>query len=157
MIKYEFQPLQSGGGLGLNQNELQRNPQLFDYVVHDLNADPNLPFEADRFDVVISTVSIEYLIHPIAVFSEIARTLKRDGLFVMKFSNRWFLTKSIKIWKEIHEFERMGLVLEYFIRSGNFKNLHTYSIRGLPRPHEDKYYPDLIYPDPVYAVWGRKR
>jgi hypothetical protein len=51
----------------------------------------------------------------------------------------------------------MGLVLEYFIRSGRFKDLHTYSIRGLPRPHNDKYYPDLRYSDPVYAVWGRKR
>jgi hypothetical protein len=50
----------------------------------------------------------------------------------------------------------MGMVLEYFIRSGGFKNLQTYSIRGLPRPHEDKYFPNLRYSDPVYAVWGQK-
>jgi hypothetical protein len=50
----------------------------------------------------------------------------------------------------------MGLVLEYFIRSGGFKNLQTYSIRGLPRPHDDKYFPDLPFSDPIFAVWGQK-
>jgi SAM-dependent methyltransferase/FKBP-type peptidyl-prolyl cis-trans isomerase 2 len=144
-------------GLGLNENELRRNPQLLDYVVHDLNEDPVLPFESGSFDVVVNTVSIEYLIHPVAVFSEIARSLKPGGVFVITFSNRWFPTKAIRIWKDIHEFERMGLVLEYFIRSGEFKDLQTYSIRGLPRPRADKYYPDLRFSDPVYAVWGRKR
>ena len=144
-------------GLGLNEKELRRNPRLHDYAVHDLNQNPVLPFESDHFDVVVNTVSIEYLIYPLEIFSEIARVLKSNGYFVVTFSNRWFPTKSIKIWKEIHEFERMGLVLEYFIRSGKFKDLHTYSIRGLPRPHEDRYYPDLRFSDPVYAVWGRKR
>ena len=144
-------------GLGLNEEELRRNPQLLGYKVHDLNANPSLPFEAGQFDVIVNTVSIEYLIHPLEVFSEIARVLKPDGYFVITFSNRWFPTKAIKIWKDIHEFERMGLVLEYFIRSGKFRDLHTYSIRGLPRPREDVYYPDLRFSDPVYAVWGRKR
>ena len=143
-------------GLGLNEKELSKNPQLQDYAVRDLNQDPVLPYESDRFDVVVNTVSIEYLIYPLEIFSEIARVLKSDGYFVITFSNRWFPTKAIKIWKEIHEFERMGLVLEYFIRSGKFKDLHTYSIRGLPRPGEDKYYPDLRLSDPVYAIWGRK-
>ena len=50
----------------------------------------------------------------------------------------------------------MGMVLEYFLGAGGFKNLQTYSIRGLPRPLDDKYFPDLIYSDPVYAVWGQK-
>jgi hypothetical protein len=30
-------------------------------------------------------------------------------------------------------------------------------MRGLPRPHDDKYFPEIIYSDPLYAVWGRKR
>jgi hypothetical protein len=50
----------------------------------------------------------------------------------------------------------MGLVLEYFIRSGGFKNLQTYSIRGLPRLHDDKYFPDLLLSDPIFAVWKQK-
>jgi hypothetical protein len=143
--------------LGLNEKELRKHPQLSDHVIHDLNEKPTLPFEAEYFDVVVCTVSIEYLIHPLTVFSEIARVLRPDGYFVITFSNRWFPTKAIKIWKDIHEFERMGLVLEYYIRSGRFRDLQTYSIRGLPRPREDKYYPDLRFSDPIYAVWGRKR
>jgi FKBP-type peptidyl-prolyl cis-trans isomerase 2 len=144
-------------GLGLNENELRKNPQLNGYVVYDLNNNHVLPFETGYFDAVVCTVSIEYLIHPIAVFTEIARILKPNGIFIVTFSNRLFPTKAIKVWKEIHEFERMGLVLEYFIRSKKFNELQTYSIRGLPRPRDDIYFPDLRYSDPVYAVWGRKK
>ena len=143
-------------GLGLNEQELKKNTHLTEKVVQDLNLITKLPFESNSFDAVICTVSVEYLVHPLAVFAEVARILRSDGYFIVMFSNRWFPTKAIKIWKELHEFERMGLVLEYFIRSGAFKNLQTYSIRGLPRPHDDKYYPDLLYSDPIYAVWGQK-
>jgi FKBP-type peptidyl-prolyl cis-trans isomerase 2 len=144
-------------GLGLNGPELEMNSRLDEQVVQDLNLNPGLPFESASFDAVICTVSVEYLIEPLAVFEEVNRVLRNDGYFIVAFSNRWFPTKAIKIWKELHEFERMGMVLEYFIRSGGFKNLQTYSFRGLPRPHDDKYFPDLIYSDPVYAVWGQKR
>jgi hypothetical protein len=143
-------------GLGLNERELKKNSRLTERLVQDLNVNSKLPFESNSFDVVVCTVSVEYLINPLAVFEEVSRLLRSDGYFVVTFSNRWFPTKAIKIWKKLHEFERMGMVLEYFIRSGGFKNLQTYSIRGLPRPHEDKYFPDLRYSDPVYAVWGQK-
>jgi hypothetical protein len=143
-------------GLGLNQNELKKNPQLSDFLIQDLNAEARLPFESDTFDAVINTVSVEYLTDPLAIFREVSRVLRPDGYFIITFSNRWFPTKAIKIWQELHEFERMGLVLEYFLRAGGFKDLQTYSFRGLPRPHDDKYFPDLLFSDPVYAVWGRK-
>ncbi len=76
---------------------------------------------------------------------------------VMIFSNRWFPPKAVRIWKEVHEFERMGLVLEYLLKTGSFENLHTFSMRGLPRPETDKYIGQQRLSDPVYAVWGRKR
>jgi SAM-dependent methyltransferase/FKBP-type peptidyl-prolyl cis-trans isomerase 2 len=144
-------------GLGLNESELGKNSQLTETVVQDLNLNSKLPFESNSFDAVICSVSVEYLVDPLAVFTEVDRILRADGYFILTFSNRWFPTKAIKIWKELHEFERMGLVLEYFIRSGGFRNLQTYSIRGLPRPHDDKYFPDLWYSDPIYAVWGQKK
>jgi SAM-dependent methyltransferase len=144
-------------GLGLNADELKKNSQLSDFVVHDLNADTTLPFESNIFDAVVNTVSVEYLIDPLAVFREVYRILKPAGHFIITFSNRWFPAKAIRIWQELHEFERMGLVLEYFLRAGGFTDLQTYSIRGLPRPHDDKYFPDLLFSDPVYAVWGRKQ
>jgi FKBP-type peptidyl-prolyl cis-trans isomerase 2 len=144
-------------GLGLNDLELKKNSRLSEHVVQDLNLCPVLPFESDSFDAVLCTVSVEYLTNPLAIFEEVARVLRTDGYFIVTFSNRWFPTKAIRIWKELHEFERMGMIVEYFIRSGGYKNLQTYSFRGLPRPHDDKYFPDLIYSDPVYAGWGQKR
>jgi FKBP-type peptidyl-prolyl cis-trans isomerase 2/SAM-dependent methyltransferase len=144
-------------GLGLNEKELKRNAQLSEHRVSDLNTDADLPFESNSFDVVVNTVSVEYLTNPIIVFREVCRVLRPEGYFVITFSNRWFPTKAIRIWHELHEFERMGLVLEYFLRAGGFKDMQTYSIRGLPRPHDDKYYPELMFSDPVYAVWGLKR
>ena len=143
-------------GLGLNERELKKNRQLSKRVVQDLNLNSRLPFESNSFDAVVCTVSVEYLIDPLAVFAEVSRVLRPDGYFIVTFSNRWFPTKAIKIWQELHEFERMGMILEYFLRSGGFKDLQTYSIRGLPRPHDDKYFPDLWYSDPIYAIWGQK-
>jgi len=143
-------------GLGLNELELQKNPQLNNYVVHDLNEAPVLPFEPDAFDAVVCTISVEYLTGPLSIFKEVAKVLRPEGYFVLTFSNRWFPPKVVKIWQDIHEFERMGLVLEYFIRSERFKDLQTYSVRGMPRPKDDKYFPDLTFSDPIFAVWGQK-
>jgi FKBP-type peptidyl-prolyl cis-trans isomerase 2 len=144
-------------GLGLNQAELNSNPRLSESIVQDLNTNPDLPFDADTFDVVLCTVSVEYLIDPLTVFNEVARVVKPGGHLVVTFSNRWFPPKVIQLWTELHEFERMGLVLEYFMQTEAFEDLHTYSMRGLPRPHDDKYFPEFFYSDPLYAVWGRKR
>ena len=144
-------------GLGLNEVELQRNKMLGAYRIHDLNADPALPFGDRIFDAVLCSLSVEYLIHPLVVFSEVARVLKPGGTFVVTFSNRWFEPKTIRLWTELHEFERMGLVLEYFRSTPWFDALHTYSVRGLVRPPNDKYYGRLPYADPVYAVWGKRK
>ena len=143
-------------GLGLNSEELKRNRQLSDYVVQDLNRNKTLPYENNAFDVVLNTMSVEYLTDPIAIFREVARVLRPGGQFVVTFSNRWFPPKAIRVWEELHDFERMGLVSEYFMRSGGFTDINTYSIRGLPRPHDDKYFPEFRYSDPIYAVWGQK-
>jgi SAM-dependent methyltransferase len=93
---------------------------------------------------------------PFEVFEEVARILRPGGFFVVTFSNRWFPPKVVRIWQEMHEFERVGLVLEYFLRSGAYHHLKTYSIRGLPRPESDKYYPNIPVSDPVFAVWGQR-
>jgi FKBP-type peptidyl-prolyl cis-trans isomerase 2 len=147
-------PLKSLTGLGMNRQELEANDRLTDYVVHDLNANPRLPFHDKDFDAVICSLSIEYLTRPFEIFEEINRVLKPGGIFIVTFSNRWFPPKAIHIWSELHEFERMGLVLEFFLKSGQYENLQTYSMRGLPRPQDDKYYSQILFSDPVYAVWG---
>jgi SAM-dependent methyltransferase len=144
-------------GLGMNPVELEQNPMLAHKVVHDLNRNPLLPFDDESFDGIICTASIEYLISPMAVFSELGRVLKPDAPLIITFSNRWFPPKAIKVWGHAHEFERIGLVLEYFINSDIFEKLHSYSLRGLPRPEDDKYAGQLQSSDPVYAAWGTKR
>lgn len=144
-------------GLGLNRDELEKNPELDKYVLHDLNQNPVLSFESEKFDAVICTVSVEYLTRPLEVFREIYRVLNPGGLFIVTFSNRWFPPKAIGIWAQLHDYERMGLVLEYFLLGNGFEDLHTWSIRGLPRPEDDKYADRLLVSDPVYAVWGAKQ
>jgi len=143
-------------GLGMNESELQSNPVLEDYFVHDLNKEPLIPYHDETFDVVICTASVEYLINPVKVFEQIKRVLKSGGLCIMTFSNRWFPTKSIKLWSELHEFERVGLVMEYFSQSGWKGDLNTLSSRGLHRPVDDPYYAKNQTSDPVYAVWCNK-
>lgn len=144
-------------GLGLNQKELEHNRQLTESIVQDLNVESQLPFADKAFDLILCTVSVEYLVNPLGMFEEAARVLKPGGYLVITFSNRWFPTKATRLWTELHEFERMGLVLEYFMQAQAFEDLHTYSMRGLPRPHGDKYFPEFLYSDPLYAVWGRKQ
>jgi len=144
-------------GLGMNLAELEANAVLAERVVQDLNLDPTLPFADASFDGAVCTVSVEYLVKPFEVFAEIARVLKPGARFVVTFSNRWFPPKVINIWQGCHEFERMGIVLEYFLRSGCFASLETFSLRGLPRPEDDKYAGQFPLSDPVYAVWGERR
>ncbi|OQX24490.1 MAG: hypothetical protein BWK80_20520 [Desulfobacteraceae bacterium IS3] len=142
-------------GLGMNQEEMADNPQLSDYLVHDVNQNPKLPFENQQFDLVICTVSAEYMTCPVEVFSDAARILRPGGYFVLTFSNRWFPPKVISLWTELHEFERIGLVTEYFLRSGYYEHIETLSSRGWSRPADDKYYAQMPFADPVYAVWGQ--
>ena len=39
------------GRLGMNRDELQRNPVLMDFDVKDLNVDPKLPYDDNTYDV----------------------------------------------------------------------------------------------------------
>jgi len=54
-------------GLGMNAREMAENPQLDDFVVHDLNKKIRMPFDDNSFDMVICTVSVEYLMNPGAI------------------------------------------------------------------------------------------
>lgn len=141
-------------GIGMNENELKQNRQLNDYRVQDLNADSRLGFEENTFDRVICSLSVEYLIDPVPLFKEAARVLKPGGRLMISFSNRWFPEKVTHVWKELHDFERMGLVLEYFLSAHRFESFTTYSHRGYPRPLTDKYSDQLHQSDPLYVVSG---
>ncbi|MFB2770146.1 class I SAM-dependent methyltransferase [Pelatocladus sp. BLCC-F211] len=108
-------------GHGLNAEELARNPRLDHYFVQDLNENPRLPLPEQEFDAVLNCVSVQYLQYPEAVFSEIYRVLKPDGIAIISFSNRMFFQKAIQAWRDASEGSRVELV------KGYFKSVHGFT------------------------------
>ena len=101
-------------GHGLNAEELAKNPRLDHYFVQNLNQQQVLPFADQSFDAVISTVSVQYLQYPEAIFIEIHRILKVGGIAIISFSNRMFYQKAIQAWRDGSESDRTKLVFKYF-------------------------------------------
>ncbi len=143
-------------GLGLNPNELASNPALTEWIIHDLNQEPKLPFPDDYFDAVINTVSVDYITAPVEVFAEVGRILKPDGLFLVIFSNRMFPQKATKIWRQSNEEERILLVEDFFSQSQMFEDTNVFISKGKPRPTDDKYAHLGIPSDPIYAIYAWK-
>jgi SAM-dependent methyltransferase len=141
-------------GLGLNKNELSKNESLTEFIIHDLNENPILPFLDNTFDAVINTVSVDYMTKPIEVFQEVSRILKPGGLFLVIFSNRLFPEKAVKIWSRSNDEGRTMLVENYFKWAGGFSKSLIYASQGDPRPKDDPYADFGIPSDPVFAVYG---
>lgn len=142
-------------GLGVNEEQLQANPLLRERIVHDLNAEPCLPFCDSEFDVVVNTMSVDYLTRPVEIFREVSRVLKPNGIFFVVFSNRTFPPKAVSIWKTSTEAERVDLVRHFFSHAERFFLDGFFESKGKPRPKDDKHYSLGIPSDPIYAVWGR--
>ena len=106
--------------LGMNPRELQANAMATDWVVHDLNTNPTLPFADAVFDDVVCCVSVDYLTRPVEVFAEVGRVLRPDGRFVVTWSNRCFPTKAIRGWLMADEEGRRRIVQSYFDASTRF-------------------------------------
>jgi len=138
-------PYQRVVGLGMNEEELADNPELDQFVVHNLNSGEPLPFEDNTFDAVLCAVSVQYLTRPIETFREVARVLKPGAPFVVTFSNRCFPTKAVNLWLHTDDQAHLQIVMLYFLATRQFDNI-TYQDRSPGPPF-----------DPLYAVWGRKR
>jgi SAM-dependent methyltransferase len=130
--------------LGMNPMELERNPQATSRVLHDLNAEPELPFADGTFDAAVCCVSVDYLVRPLEVFDSVARVLRPDGLFVCTFSNRCFPTKAIRGWLETDDETHCAIVATYF-------RLAT----GWSEPVAERR-ETAAGQDPLYAVWARR-
>ena len=142
--------------LGLNQEELAANPSAASYIVQDLNQKTVLPYGSATFDTLICTASIEYLVEPQKVINETARILRSGGRSLIAFSNRCFPTKAIKLWAELHDYEKIGFVIDLLERTGEFTDISTLSVRGYPRPEDDPHQ-EIFHSDPVYLVSARKK
>jgi SAM-dependent methyltransferase len=129
--------------LGMNHAELDANPAAAERIVHDLNADPVLPFADGSFDDAVCCVSVGYLVQPVAVFREVRRVLRPGGRFVCTFSNRLFPTKAVRAWLATDDQTHCGLVAEYFRASSGW----TAATAQLRTPIE-------VPGDPLYAVWA---
>lgn len=105
-------------GVGMNAAELARNPRLTEYVVHDLNAQPQLPFADAAFDGAIICVSIQYLTSPFTVLRELARVMRPGSPAIVTFSNRCFPTKAVAIWQALGDEGHEKLVSHYFTTAG---------------------------------------
>lgn len=147
-------------GLGMNAEELAANPRLGGdsarRVVHDLNADPHLPFADASFDAVLLSLSVEYLTDPRAVLAEAARVLAPGGRLLVSFSDRYFPTKAVRLWTELHSFERLGFVLSLLRETGAFTDLNTETLRGRPRPYDDPHAHELRCSDPLFLAEGTR-
>jgi SAM-dependent methyltransferase len=126
-------------GLGMNTAEMADNPQLDAFVVHDLNQDPALPYPDRGFDAVLCAVSVQYLVHPVEVFTDVRRVLTPGGVVVVSFSNRCFPTKAVAAWLHGDDADHCVLVRGYLQAAGFSGVVH----QQLPSPD-----------DPVFVVTG---
>jgi SAM-dependent methyltransferase len=131
--------------LGMNPDELNANPAAAVTVVHDLNAEPRLPFPDGSFDAVVCCVSVDYLTRPVEVFTDVARVVRPGGTFVCTFSNRCFPTKAIRGWIYADDERRCEIVGQYFRLSGCWDE-----------PHSQRRTPASHLGDPLLAVWSRR-
>jgi ubiquinone/menaquinone biosynthesis C-methylase UbiE len=108
-------------GLGMNEVELAKNPRLTQHTVHNLNADPELPFPDTSFDAVLNAVSVQYLTKPVKVFTSVARVLRPGGVHLVALSHRCFPTKAVRAWWALGPKERLQLVRTYFDLSEGYE------------------------------------
>ena len=108
---------------GMNRRELEANPRLDDFAVHDLNANPQLPFEDAAFDAVTCCVSVQYLTRPIEVFADVARVCRAGAPLIVTFSNRCFPTKAVAAWQQLNDRGHLQLVAHYLDAAGDWENI----------------------------------
>ena len=130
--------------LGMNPAELAANRAATEWLVHDLNTDPVVPFDDASFDAVTCCVSVDYLVRPLDVFAEVARVLRPGGPLVCTFSNRCFPTKAIRGWLRADDAGRGAIVGQYFAATPGFGPV-VVEHRNPGRRG-----------DPLYAVWASR-
>jgi len=129
---------------GMNATELAANEAADEHIVHDLNADPNLPFGDSEFDAVTCCVSVDYLTRPLEVFADVARVLRPGGVFVCTFSNRCFPTKAIRGWLSTDDEGHVAIVRAYFELTDGFDD------------RVSQHRNPGAASDPLYAIWARR-
>jgi hypothetical protein len=130
-------------GHGMNAEELAANPRLDRWFIQDLNQDPVLPLAAASLDAAMICVGVQYLQQPVAVLSDLARTLRPGAPLAISFSNRCFPTKAVALWLNLGPRDHARLV-DLYLRAAGFADVQTHVLR------------DGRTSDPMTAVVGRR-
>lgn len=144
-------------GLGIEEQKLQENKALIDYIIQDINQNPALPFPENTFDIVLCTASFEYIVRPQEIMHEVVRILKPGGMFLIIFSDRYHPEKVIKLWQETSDRERLEYIQSMFEKSALFTSPQTFISRGKPRLKDSRNSHLHCPSDPIYAVYADKK
>ncbi len=141
-------------GHGLNEEELRKNPRLNHYFLQNLNVNLQLPLLDQDFDAVLCAVSVQYLQYPEAIFSEIYRILKPNGIAIFSFSNRMFYQKAISVWRDSSDSQKVYLVQNYFKSVNGFSKPEVITLKNETPSFLAMFGIGSV--DPFYAVFAQK-
>lgn len=117
-------------GIGMNEEELASNNQLYMHYTQNLNINPSLSqFEDNSFDVITNVVSVDYLTKPKEIFEEMHRVLRPGGIALMSFSNRCFPSKAVAMWLQADDIERLTIVASYFHYSAEWSSIEALDVK----------------------------
>ncbi|EKX47614.1 hypothetical protein GUITHDRAFT_157604 [Guillardia theta CCMP2712] len=162
----EDKPFREVVGLGMNMEEMLANEELTDRVVQDLNEDPVLPFEDERFDAVVCASSVQYFTQPELVLAEAARVLRPGGVLILSFTDKAFASKAIEGWKSRGNLKRCELVMDCVRACSSFTTpeliweVNPFSSLGLMLPAlrestgGDPFMAVVAYKDTPPAGWA---
>lgn len=120
-------------GVGMNEEELSANEQLFVHYRQDLNVNPSLSqFEDESFDLVCNVVSVDYLTKPKEIFEETYRVLRPGGSSLISFSNRCFPSKAVAMWLQADDIGRLTIVGSYHHYAAKWNKIQALDIKKPP-------------------------
>ena len=67
-------------------------------------------------------VGLQYLEHPLAVFREVRRVLKADGVVIASFSNRCFPSKAVAIWQAL-DMKGQAVLIRLYLDKASFHDV----------------------------------
>jgi ubiquinone/menaquinone biosynthesis C-methylase UbiE len=94
--------------------------------------------------------------YPDAIFAEISRILKPNGIAIISFSNRMFYQKAIQARRDGSEQERVELVKSYFNSVRGFSTPEVVSSSSSNSNFWQRLNPLTNPSDPFYAVIATK-
>ncbi len=143
-------------GTGASLEDLRQNRSLTRRTVLDLNRTPALPFADASFSVCVLLFGIETLENSLEVFSEVARVLKPDGLFLVFYSPVTDPELATPRWGFMDNRQRLSLVSSCFEKTDAFGRITAYGTRKRRRTEASRKRNPVRDQAPVWIVYSRK-